>query len=197
LPVFLRGKDFFLKGGNIVLAISKERKNELIENYTKWMNQSRAFIVTEYIGLSMKDLDDLRNKIREAGGEFHVVKNTLGKLAFDKAGLTYEEDVFVGSTAFGYAFEDAPALAKTVTEFAKSSEFLKIKAGYLGKQQLTAEAVRSLAELPPLPVMQAKLLGVLTAPASKLAAVLAEPGRQVAAVIKAYADSGSMPSSAT
>jgi large subunit ribosomal protein L10 len=185
-----------LKGGDVVLAISKERKNELIENYIKWMNQSRAFIVTEYIGLSMKELDDLRNKVRETGGEFHVVKNTLGKLAFDQAGLPYEEDVFVGSTAFGFAFEDAPAMAKTMTDFAKSSEFLKIKAGYLGKQPLTAAAVRSLAELPPLPVMQAKLLGVFTAPASKLAAVLAEPGRQVAAVIKAYADSGSTPVSA-
>jgi large subunit ribosomal protein L10 len=185
-----------LKGGDIVLAISKERKIELIENYTKWMSQSRAFIVTEYIGLSMKDLDDLRNKVREAGGEFHVVKNTLGKLAFDKAGLPYQEDFFAGSTAFGFAFEDAPALAKTMTDFAKTSEYLKIKAGYLGTQPLTAEAVRSLAELPPLPVMRAKLMGVLLAPASKLAAVLAEPGRQLAAVLKAHADSGSAPARA-
>jgi large subunit ribosomal protein L10 len=192
----LRGKDFFLKGGDIVLAITKDRKVELIENYTRWMNQSRGVIVAEYLGLSMKELDDLRNKIREAGGEFHIVKNTLGKLAFDNAGLAYEENVFSGSTAFGFAFEDAPALAKTMTDFAKSSEFLKIKAGYLSKQQLSADGVKTLADLPPLPVMRGKLLGVLMAPASKLAAVLAEPGRQVAAVIKAYADSESTPASA-
>lgn len=178
------------------MAITKERKKDLIEHYSQWMSQSRAFIVTEYLGLTMKEIDDLRAKVREIGGEFHVVKNTLGKLAFDNAGLPYTEDTFSGSTAFGFAFEDAPALAKTMTDFAKTSEFLKIKAGYLGKQQLTPEAVKSLADLPPLPVMRGKLLGVLMAPASKLAAVLAEPGRQVAAVIKAYADAGSTPASA-
>jgi large subunit ribosomal protein L10 len=83
-----------------------------------------------------------------------------------------------------------------MTDFAKSSEFLKIKAGYLGKQPLTPGEVKSLADLPPLPVMRGKLLGVIMAPASKLASVLAEPGRQVAAVIKAYADAGSTPASA-
>ena len=175
------------------MAISKERKNELIDQYNEWMDKSRAFFITDYIGLTMKDLDSLREKVREAGGEFHVVKNTLGKLAFDNAGLPYEEDLFIGTTAFGFAFEDAPALAKTMTDFAKSSDFLKIKAGSLDNQLLSAEDVRSLAELPPLPVLRGKLLGVLMAPASKLASVLAEPGRQVAAVIKAYADSESAP----
>jgi large subunit ribosomal protein L10 len=197
LPVFFyEAKTFYLKGGDIVLAITKERKKDLIEHYTQWMNQSKAFVVTEYLGLSMKEIDDLRSKVREAGGEFHVVKNTLGKLAFDNAGLPYGEDTFSGSTAFGFAFEDAPALARMMTDFAKSSEFLKIKAGYLGKQPLTPGEVKSLADLPPLPVMRGKLLGVIMAPASKLASVLAEPGRQVAAVIKAYADAGSTPASA-
>lgn len=180
-----------MKGGDIDLAISKEHKNELVEQYNQWMDKSRAFIITEYIGLTMKDLDELREKIREAGGEFHVVKNTLGKLAFDKAGLSYQEELFTGTTAFGFAFEDAPAMAKTMTDFAKSSDFLKIKAGYLDNQPLSADAVRSLAELPPLPVIRAQLLGVLMAPASKLATLLAEPGRRVATVIKAYADSES------
>jgi large subunit ribosomal protein L10 len=76
------------------------------------VKQSRALIITEYTGLPMKQMDALRNKMREAGGEFHVVKNTLGKLAFKEAGLPLPEDYFEGSTAIGFAFEDAPQLAK-------------------------------------------------------------------------------------
>lgn len=173
------------------MAISKERKNELVKQYNEWIDQSQAVIITEYSGLTVKNLDELRDKIRETGGEFHIVKNTLGKLAFDNAGLTYQEDLFIGSTAFGFSFEDAPALAKTMTDFAKASDFLKIKAGYLDRQAMSADAVRSLANLPPLPVMRSKLLGLITTPASKLASLLAEPGRQVAVVIKAYADAES------
>ena len=73
---------------------------------------SKALILAEYNGLTMKDMDDLRSKAREAGGEFHVVKNTLGKLAFEEAGLPLPEDFLEGSTAIGFAFQDAPADGK-------------------------------------------------------------------------------------
>ena len=60
------------------MAISKKRKDALVASYTDWLDRSKALIVTEYTGLSMKQIDDLRSKVREAGGEFHIVKNTLG-----------------------------------------------------------------------------------------------------------------------
>jgi len=69
------------------MAISKERKNEVIAQYGEWLAKSRAMVLTEYRGLSMKELDDLRSKAREVGGEFHIIKNTLGKLAFQEAGM--------------------------------------------------------------------------------------------------------------
>ena len=59
------------------MAITKERKEQLIAQYSQWIEQSKGVVVTEYMGLTMKDFDALRAKIREAGGEFHVVKNTL------------------------------------------------------------------------------------------------------------------------
>jgi len=173
------------------LAISKERKNEVLSQYREWVNRSRAMVVTEYRGLPMKSIDELRSKIREAGGEFHIVKNTLGKLAFEAEGLKLTDELFEETTAICFAFEDAPAMAKVMTEFARTSDFLKIKGGYLGKSLMSAENVKSLAELPPLPVMRAQLLGTILAPASQLARVLAEPARQVAAVLKAYADKDS------
>ncbi len=170
------------------MAISKQRKNEMVAQYTEWLSRSRAIIVTEYKGITMKQLDELRGKVREVGGEFHIVKNTLGEVALKAAGLPLPEGLFEGSTAVCFAFNDAPLMAKTLSEYARTSEFIKIKGGYLGQNAMTAAQVRSLADLPPLPVMRSQLLGVLLAPASKLVRTLAEPGRQIASVLKAYAD---------
>lgn len=175
------------------MALTKERKNELITHYSDWVSRSKALVLTQYIGLTMKDIDSLRVKIRENGGEFHIIKNTLAKLAFEQAGLPIPEGQFEGSTAIVFAFTDAPAMVKIVTEFAKTSEFLKIKGGYLEKQSLSPEGVKAVAELPPLPVVRAQLLGTLLAPAGKLVRTLAEPGRMIAAVIQAYAEPEAAP----
>jgi len=178
------------------LAITKKRKKELVQSYADWVQRSRAVILTEYTGVTMKQLDDLRAKVRDAGGEFHIVKNTLGKLAFEDAGLPVPEDLLEGSTAIGFAFEDAPALAKALSDFARTNEFIKIKGGFLGQDRIRAEDVRALADLPPLPVMRATLLGVISAPASKLVRTLAEPGRSVASVIRAFSEKENAPASA-
>ena len=178
------------------MAISKDRKKELIGEYAAWIKRSQALIVAEYKGLPMAEMDALRSKMREAGGEFHVVKNTLGQLAFKEAGLPLPEKLFEGSTAVGFAFEDAPAAAKMLTEYVRTSEFLKIKGGFLGTQVMSPAQIKSLADLPPLPVIRAQLLGTLLAPASRVARTLAEPGRQIAAIIKAYAERESAPEQA-
>jgi large subunit ribosomal protein L10 len=170
------------------LAISKQKKQDVLKQYQDWFNRSQAVIMMEYVGLSMKDIDALRAKVREAGGEFHVVKNTIGKIAFNNAGAQIPENLFEGSTAVGFAFTDAPAMAKAIADFAKTSEFIKIKGGLLGKQSLSAADVKALADLPPLPVMRAKMLGTFLAPASQLVRTLAEPARQIAAVIKSYSE---------
>jgi large subunit ribosomal protein L10 len=178
------------------LAISKKRKNEVLTQYETWIKEGKAVVLTEYTGLTMPAIDQLRARVREAGGEFHVIKNTLGKRAFDAAGLETPEEHFVGSTAMGIAFEDAPGLAKAIADFAKESEFVKIKGGFLGKEHMTASQVKMMADLPPLPVVRAQLLGVLSSPGTKLATLLAEPGRQLAQVIKAYADQSAEASAA-
>lgn len=170
------------------MAITKERKNELVDQYVDWINQSRALFVTEYHGLSMKQIDDLRARLRGSGGQFHVIKNTLGKVAFEEANLPEPEKFLEGSTAVLFAFQDVPEAAKILNEFARTSDFIKLKGGYMEGRLIRSEDVRALANLPPLPVMRAQLLGVLMAPASKLARTLAEPARQLAAVLQAYAD---------
>jgi large subunit ribosomal protein L10 len=181
-----------LKGGKEPLAISKERKNEMLTQYDQWLGSSKALILAEYTGLTMKEMDGLRAKIREVGGEFHIVKNTLGQRAFVQAGYDAPAGFFEGSTAIVFAFQDPPAIAKAVMEFSRTADKLKVKGGYLGSQSITSDGVKSLADMPPLPVMRAQLLGTILAPASKLVRTLAEPGRQIAAVLKAYSDSESV-----
>ncbi len=177
------------------MAITKERKDKMIAQYREWLNHSQAMVVGEYTGMTMKEVDALRAKVREVGGEFHIVKNTLGNIAFKDEGIASEK-LLEGSSAVCFAFNDAPAMAKALTEFARTSQTFKIKGGFLDKKLMTVEGVKALADMPPLPVMRARLLGVISAPATKLVRTLAEPGRSVAAVVKAYAERDSAPAAA-
>jgi large subunit ribosomal protein L10 len=170
------------------LAKSKAQKEAMLAEYSEWLNQSQAVILVEYTGLKMKDLDVIRARARENGGEFHIVKNTLAKLALEKAGYSVPADYADKSTAIGFAYKDVAAFTKALTEATKGMEAVKVKGGFLDAKVLSAEQVKSLASLPPLPVLRSQLLGVLQAPASKLVRTLAEPGRSLACVVKAYSD---------
>jgi large subunit ribosomal protein L10 len=170
------------------LAKSKVQKEAMLAEYMEWLGKSQAVGLVEYSGLKMKDLDVIRARARESGGEFHVVKNKLAKLALEKAGYTVPADYAEKSTAIGFAFNDPASFTKALTEVTKGMEAVKVKGGFLDAQALSVAQVKSLASLPPLPVLRAQLLGVLQAPASKLVRTLAEPGRSLAAVVKAYSD---------
>ena len=170
------------------MAVSKARKEEVLAIYAEWLKNSQAVILVEYTGAKMKDLDGIRSKIREAGGEFHVLKNTLARRAFADSGMDLPADFLVKSTAVSFAFTDPASTAKALTEATKGKEFVKVKGGFMGGQALTSAQVKALAEMPPLPVVRAQLLGVLQAPAGKLVRTIAEPARGLAAVIKAFSE---------
>jgi large subunit ribosomal protein L10 len=170
------------------LAVSKARKEESLATYAQWLKASQAVILVEYTGAKMKDLDGIRAKVREAGGEFHILKNTLARRAFADSGMTLPTDFLVKSTAVSFAFTDPASTAKALTEATKGKEYIKVKGGFMSGQALNAAQVKSLAEMPPLPVMRAQLLGVLQAPAGKLVRTIAEPARGLAAVIKAFTE---------
>jgi len=169
------------------LAINKQQKEALVAQYQEWLTKSQAAFVAEYTGLNVKNLEELRRLAREKDGVFHVVKNTLMRIACEQAGFSFPETLLEGSSAVGFAFEDPPAMAKVLADYVKTADALKIKGGFLGKKVISAEEVVALANLPPLPVLRAQLIGVIQAPASKLARLMAEPGRSVAAVFQAYA----------
>ncbi|PKN89749.1 MAG: 50S ribosomal protein L10 [Chloroflexi bacterium HGW-Chloroflexi-7] len=182
-------KDFFIFTGrrNFSLAFTKKEKGEITAQYEKWLSESQAIVVLTYKSMTMKEIDAFRAKVRESNSEVHLVKNTLFKRALASQG--YDEAPFFEETSLvGFAFNDAPALAKTFTDATKGSETTKVKGGYLGKELISDKQIKALADLPPLPVMRATLLGTISAPATKLVRTLAEPARSLAAVIKAYSD---------
>lgn len=170
------------------MAISKNQKEELVELYKKWLEESDAMVLAHYHRLSVKDISDLRKNIRESGGEFHVIKNRLAKRAFEESGRKWQEGGFTGPTALGISYENPTGLAKAIKDFAKEHGTIEIKSGYLADRLVTADEINALADLPSLEEMQAKLLSTILAPAANLVRILAEPGRQVAAVIKSYSE---------
>lgn len=170
------------------MAFSKKHKAELQVQYSQWLEQSQAVFAASFTSVTVKEIETLRAKAREAGGELHVVKNTLISRSINEAGLPQSE-AFEGTSLVGFAFSDPPALAKVLSEVAtKQSERFALKGGYLGKDLLSASQVKALADLPALPVMRARLMGLLNTPATQLVRTLAEPARRMAYVIKAHSE---------
>jgi large subunit ribosomal protein L10 len=172
------------------LAISKERKKELVGQYTELLSNSKGLILTGIEGLSVKDLQDLRAKIREVGGEFHIVKNRLLLLALEEVKATLPEGALLGTTAIGFAMDEIPAVAKAIVDLVKDAETVGIKGGVIEGETLDAGQITMLAELPPLPVLQAQLMALISTPARQVAGVLQGTLRNILNVTHAYAESG-------
>ena len=170
------------------MAFTKKQKEAMVAKYEGWLEKSQAMFVMSYTGLSNKEVETIRRAMRESGGEAHVVKNTLVKIAMINQGYEIDE-VMTETSLTGFAYTDPAATAKVMADAAKEhGEKLQFKLGFLDKAELSADEIKALAKLPPLPVMRAQILGTILAPASKLVRVINEPGSQVARVLKAYSE---------
>jgi large subunit ribosomal protein L10 len=170
------------------LAVTREKKEQLIAGYKEDLSRSNAIFMTDYRGLTVSQMEALRAKIREVGGSYSIVKNTLAVRALQDAGFPVSEDLLRGPTAIGFAFEEVPAVAKALDDFAKESKILQIKGGVMEGKVLSANQVNSLASLPPREVVLAQLLGLLQQPGNRVAGVVTAAGNKLAATIKAYAE---------
>jgi large subunit ribosomal protein L10 len=169
------------------LAISKERKQALVDQYVELLKQSRAVFLTEYTGLDVKQMQELRSEVRKAEGAYHVTKNTLLRLALEESGRPIPEELLAGQSGTGFALNEAPSLAKVLIDFAKDQEELTIKGGILGTELLSAAEVEELASLPSLDELRAQIVGLLQTPARNIAMTFASGVRQVVNVLDAYA----------
>jgi len=167
------------------LAVSRKKKEKLVSWYTDLFSNSKAAILTDYQGLTVADITQLRRKLQEIQSEYHVTKNRLIKLALKEAKLPVPEDLLEGPTATGFCFEEVPAVAKVLVDFSKESKILVIKGGLLGDRIISADQVTALAELPPREILLAQVLGTIQAPASGITRAIAGSIRSVLYVLKA------------
>lgn len=154
------------------MAISKERKTELITGYDELIKKSQAVIITTYAGMNMVQFNKVRAQIRDVKAEFHVTKNTLIARTFKEAGYNVPEEWLKGSTAVSFCFGDPPAVAKVMGQLANEIDKLKIIGGVVGGQTVDLVGVKELATLPSIDVIRAQLIGVISGPAAGIVGAL-------------------------
>lgn len=169
------------------MAISRERKEELVAEYIELLNQSRAVFLAEYSGVSVAQMENLRSEVRNVDGAFHVTKNSLLRLALEKSGKPVPEALSVGQTAAGFALGELPAMAKTLVAFSADVEQFSLKGGLMETTLLTIDEIEALAKLPSLDELRAQIIGLLNAPAQNVASTVANGVRQLVNVFNAYA----------
>ena len=159
--------------------ISKEKKQVYIKEMTTQFEKSEAVIVTHYQGLTVKQLDELRKKMREHGIQFKITKNRITKLALEKTRCKELSKLFTGPTAVALS-SDAITSAKILTNFSKENSNLKILGGIMGEDILDVAGVQNVATLPSLDEARAKIIGILSSPAQKIASILLAPASKIA-----------------
>lgn len=170
------------------MPVSKQRRSELISEYTEWLKQSPAVILADYQGMATKDLYQLRSKLHEANGALHVVKNTLMIRALRAADLPMADEWFTGSVIAGFCFEDPATIAKAMVTFANDQKSFTLKGGLLDKQLIDVAGLKALADLPPRPILLGGLVATIQGPMSQLINVLNAPMRELAQVLQARSE---------
>jgi len=159
--------------------MSKQKKSEYIKYMTEKFDKTEAVIVAHYQGLTVTQLDELRNKMREKGIIFKITKNRITKIAIEKTRCKPLTKLFSGPTAIALS-DDAIQSAKILTQFSKENVNLKILGGIMGNEILDVAGVGNVATLPTLDEARAKIVGILRTPAQKLATILLAPGSKIA-----------------
>jgi large subunit ribosomal protein L10 len=166
----------------------RPEKVQAVADIKESLEGSEAVFLTEYRGLSVKAVQELRASLRASGAEYKVVKMTLARRAADDAGISGLDEHLLGPTALAFAKGDPVATAKALKEFAKTHEVFVMKAGVLSGNILSPEDVSRLAEIEPRDVLLAKIAGAAKAPLAQAAGLFASFNRNAASMFKQLLD---------
>lgn len=167
------------------MPLSRVEKQDIVQEVQAHLNEATSLILVHNNGMTVAQVSELRRRMREAGASYRVVKNRLAKLALVDTQFANISDMFSGPTAMATS-KDAVAAAKVAVEFAKTNDKLVIVGGAFANTKLDIKGVETLAKMPSLDELRAKLVGMLQTPATRIAGVLQAPGGQLARVIAAY-----------
>jgi large subunit ribosomal protein L10 len=165
-------------------------KTEKINELTEKLGRATIAILVQTQGLKVKDMTDLRNKMRTAKLEFQIAKNTLLRIASERSNMVeLDKGIFNGQTAVAFSYGDEVAAAKAVTDYIRTSKIVVLKSGILGGRTLSAAQVEDLAKIPGgKNYAKAQIVGVIQGPMATTYSLLTAPLRDLCYVIQARAE---------
>jgi large subunit ribosomal protein L10 len=166
--------------------VDRAEKRELVTDLNQAFKGAGSVVVAHYAGITVAQMNDLRVKMRTAGGTVKVAKNRLARIALQGTESEGIIDLFKGQTLIAFS-ADPIAAPKVASDFAKGNDKLIILGGAMGPTTLNADGVKALATLPSLDELRGKLVGLIAAPATLIAQIVNAPAASVARVIGAYA----------
>ncbi len=172
------------------MAISREKKQQMVADYVDKVSRSKAVILADYRGLTVASMTELRERLREVDGLFQVIKNTLFARALEEAGIPIPTEYMQGPVAAGFCLGDSPPIAKVLMDFAKETQILQIHGAIMGDRFLDAKAVGVMADLPPREILLAQLLGAVQGPMGSLVGTITAPLRELVQVLQARSEQG-------
>lgn len=165
-----------------------EEKKQFVQDLKQRLDKCCVAILTDYKGLDVQTITELRAKFREANIEYQVVKNTMLRLASDGTGVEAIRDSFKGPSAIALSYDDPVAPAKILTEFAKTNNKLQIKIGVMNGKVLDLTAIKALADLPSREQLLATLLATMNGVSRALVTALSDVPRRMVNVLQAIKD---------
>ncbi|TWG91871.1 LSU ribosomal protein L10P [Mesorhizobium sp. J18] len=166
--------------------MDRAEKRAFVTDLNQVFNSTGSVVVAHYAGLTVAQMNDLRSRMRQAGGTVKVAKNRLAKIALQGTPSEGIQALFEGQTLIAYS-DDPVAAPKVASDFAKTNDNLVILGGAMGATSLDPDGVKALASLPSLDELRAKIVGMINTPATRIAQVVNAPAGQLARVFGAYA----------
>ncbi|MFW5968902.1 MAG: 50S ribosomal protein L10 [Persicimonas sp.] len=165
--------------------MNRAQKEALVEKMRDEFGQAQSIIMTSHVGIDVNTVNELRSEFRANGVHYHVVKNTLAKIAVRDTDLETLAEAFRGPTAVAYSFEDAVAPAKVIADFADDHDEFEVKGGYLNGEMIDVEQVEALAKMPSKDELRAQLLRTFMAAPTQLVQLFDAAPRQFVNVLEA------------
>jgi large subunit ribosomal protein L10 len=165
-----------------------EAKKQIVHLLKERLERSKVVILTDYKGLDVGTITELRGKLREAGIEYQVIKNTMLRRASEGTGIQPITDYFKGPSAIAISYDDPVTVAKILTDFAKTNAKLEIKVGIMGGKVMNVEMVKALSALPSRDVLLAMVLSTMNAVPTSLVRALSDVPRRMVNVLQAIKD---------
>jgi large subunit ribosomal protein L10 len=168
--------------------MATKKKKETVKELNQLFQNSQVLIFTDYRGLSVSDITNLRRQLRSKGVEYHVTKNTLGELAAERSGMEAMNPMLDGPTAIAFVGDDIPGAAKVLTDFVRTSRILQIRGGIMGKSVISADQVNDLTKILSREQYISQLLGAMKGPIQNFTNVLNAPLQGFVNVLNARLD---------